>query len=60
MIARFVAVMGASSLSFPLATWTEQLGDWIAGNDAAYSFLVTRRNCWCPQRQDRGDRGLPL
>ncbi|GGI34507.1 hypothetical protein GCM10010987_79720 [Bradyrhizobium guangdongense] len=39
MIARFVAVMGASSLSFPLATWTEQLGDWIAGNDAAYSFF---------------------
>ncbi|MBR1165249.1 IS21 family transposase [Bradyrhizobium elkanii] len=35
----FVAVMGASSLSFALATWTEQLGDWIAGHNAAYSFF---------------------
>ncbi|MFK4495885.1 transposase [Bradyrhizobium japonicum] len=35
----FVAVMGASSLSFALATWTEQLGDWIAGHNAAHSFF---------------------
>lgn len=35
----FVAVMGGSSLSFALATWTEQLGDWIAGHNAAYSFF---------------------
>jgi transposase len=35
----FVAVMGASSLSFALATWTEQPGDWIAGHNAAYSVF---------------------
>ncbi|WP_456761174.1 hypothetical protein [Bradyrhizobium sp. USDA 4011] len=35
----FVAVMGPSSLSFALATWTEQLGDWIAGHNAAFSFF---------------------
>lgn len=34
----FVAVMGASSLSFALATWSEQLSDWIAAHNAAFSF----------------------
>jgi transposase len=35
----FVAVMGGSSLSFALATWTEQFPDWIAGNNAAFAFF---------------------
>jgi transposase len=35
----FVAVMGGSSLSFALATWTEQFSDWIAGNNAAFAFF---------------------
>ncbi|WP_034817447.1 IS21 family transposase [Ensifer sp. BR816] len=35
----FVAVMGASSLSFALATWSEQLPDWIEAHNAAYRFF---------------------
>ncbi len=35
----FVAVMGASSLSFALATWTEQLPDWIEAHNAAYAWF---------------------
>ncbi|MFK4492342.1 transposase [Bradyrhizobium sp. USDA 336] len=35
----FAAVMGASSLSFALPTWTEQIGDWIARDNVAYSFF---------------------
>ena len=35
----FVAVMGGSSLSFALATWTEQMGDWIEGHNAAFAFF---------------------
>ena len=35
----FVAVMGASSLSFALATWTEQLPDWIEAHNATFAFL---------------------
>ncbi|WP_287003549.1 IS21 family transposase [Sphingobium sp.] len=35
----FVAVMGGSSLSFALATWTEQFSDWIEGNNAALAFF---------------------
>ena len=35
----FVAVMGGSSLSFALATWTEQFPDWIEGNNAALAFF---------------------
>lgn len=35
----FVAVMGASSLSFALATWTEQLPDWIEAHNAAYTWF---------------------
>jgi transposase len=31
--------MGGSSLSFALATWTEQFPDWIAGNNAAFAFF---------------------
>ena len=31
----FVAVMGASSLSFACATWTEKLPDWLASHVAA-------------------------
>ena len=35
----FLAIMGASSLSFALATWTEQLPDWIDAHNAAYAWL---------------------
>lgn len=35
----FVAVMGASSLSFACATWTEKLPDWIAAHSAAFTFF---------------------
>lgn len=35
----FVAVMGASSLSFACATWTEQLPDWIEAHNAAFAFF---------------------
>ena len=35
----FVAVMGGSSLSFGYATWTEQMGDWIDGHNAAFAFF---------------------
>ncbi len=35
----FVAVMGGSSLSFGHATWTEQMGDWIEGHNAAFAFF---------------------
>lgn len=31
--------MAASSLSFALATWSEQLPDWIEAHSAAYTFL---------------------
>ncbi len=35
----FVAVIGGSSLSFALATWTEKLPDWIEGHVQALAFL---------------------
>ena len=35
----FVAVMGGSSLSFALGTWTEQMGDWIDSHNAAFAFF---------------------
>lgn len=35
----FVAVMGGSSLSFALATWTEQMGHWIDAHNAAFAFF---------------------
>jgi transposase len=35
----FVAVMGGSSLSFALATWTEQMADWVEGHNAAFTFF---------------------
>ena len=35
----FVAVIGASSLSFALATWSEQLPDWIEAHNAAYRYF---------------------
>lgn len=35
----FVAVMGGSSLSFALATWTEQMPDWIDAHNAAFAFF---------------------
>ena len=35
----FVAVMGGSSLSFGYVTWTEQMGDWIDGHNAAFAFF---------------------
>ena len=31
--------MGGSSLSFGYATWTEQMGDWIDGHNAAFAFF---------------------
>ena len=35
----FVAVMGASSLTFAHATWTETLPDWIEGHVRAFAFF---------------------
>ena len=35
----FVAAMGASSLGFALATWTETLPDWIEGHVQAFAFF---------------------
>ena len=35
----FVAAMGASSLGFALATWTESLPDWIEGHVQALAFF---------------------
>ena len=35
----FVAVMGASSLSFAYASWTETLPDWIEGHVAAFDYF---------------------
>lgn len=35
----FVAVMGASSLSFACATWSEKFADWIAAHGAAFAFF---------------------
>lgn len=35
----FVAVLGGSSLSFALATWTEKLPDWIEGHVQALAYF---------------------
>ena len=35
----FVAAMGASSLGFALATWTESLPDWIEGHVQAFAYF---------------------
>jgi transposase len=35
----FVAVMGASSLSFALATWSETLIDWVEGHVRAFDYF---------------------
>jgi transposase len=35
----FVAVMGASSLTYAEATWTEGLADWIGAHTRAFAFL---------------------
>lgn len=35
----FVAVMGASSLTYACATWTEQMADWIDAHNAAFRFF---------------------
>ncbi|MFP1133377.1 IS21 family transposase, partial [Asticcacaulis sp. W401b] len=35
----FVAVLGGSSLSFALATWTETLPDWIEGHVQALAYF---------------------
>ena len=40
----FVAVMGASSLTYAEATWTEGLADWIGAHTRAFSFM-----CGAPQ-----------
>ena len=35
----FVAVMGASSLTFACASWSEKLPDWIEGHVQAFAFF---------------------
>jgi len=35
----FVAVMGASSLTYAEATWTEGLADWIGAHTRAFAFM---------------------
>jgi len=35
----FVAVLGASSLTYAEATWTQGLSDWIASHTRAFSFI---------------------
>lgn len=35
----FVAVLGASSLSFACATWTEQFVDWVEAHNSAFAFF---------------------
>jgi len=56
----FVAVIGGSSLSLALATWTEQFPDWIVGNDAALAFFRRFPVADARQCHGGGDHGLSL
>lgn len=44
----FVAVLGASSLSYAQARWSETLPDWIECHILALEFLAVRQPCWFP------------
>ena len=57
----FVAVLGASSLSYAEASWTETLPDWIAAHVRALeAFGGAPAPVRAGQCQGRGDQGLPL
>lgn len=44
----FVAVLGASNLTYAEATWTQQLADWTGAHVRMFRFSAARRACWCP------------
>ena len=45
----FVAVLGASSLSYAEARWSETLADWIgAATSIRWRPSAARQRCWCP------------
>jgi transposase len=53
----FVAVMGASSLSFAWASWTESLPDWVDAHVRAFAYFGLGPPADPRQRQDLGDQG---
>ena len=42
----FVAVLGASSLTYAEATWTQTLPDWIGAHVRMFRFWDWRLACW--------------
>jgi len=41
----FVAVLGASNLTYAYATWTQGLADWIGSHVRMFRFLGRCRDC---------------
>ncbi len=50
----FVAVMGASSLTFACATWSEKLPDWVDGHVQAFAFFGGARRRFRARRPAPG------
>jgi transposase len=56
----FVAVLGASNLTYAEATWTQGLSDWIGSHTRAFAIIDGAAFAGARQCQGRGHQGLPL
>jgi len=43
----FVAVPGASNVTYAEASWTQALADWVGAHIRAFEAIGGVRSCWC-------------